>query len=247
MEKRQHPRILVPLVVELSHATLGTKLATAKDLSDGGVFVYLVDHALQDGANLQIRLKTELVGDTQNAPTVQTQVVRVDDDGIALTFKNRTAHHLWSSVERLRDELLIGRDFFQAYEAIVGCHPEMGILLVQQHGKWGFPGYYLEVDVEPQEARRKYMGEQFGAIDFADQGPMEVRTFYNQILPEASTLCVMHAVAIQNTRLKLAASSSYKDLRWVVRPKDINDLTVAHTWVRSVALAQLERMTQTTT
>jgi hypothetical protein len=91
MEKRQHPRISVLLLVEISNAALGKRETTAKDLSDDGVFVYLDDHTLQIGTAVKIKLKTTHVSDTQTAPTVEANVVRVETDGVALAFKNKTA------------------------------------------------------------------------------------------------------------------------------------------------------------
>lgn len=242
MEQRQHPRVSVPLVVEISHATLGKRETTARDISDGGVFVYLTDHTLKVGAAIKIKLQATLVNDSQNGPTVDAVVARVEDDGVALSFKNKTAHHLWSSVERLRTELAIGRDYFQVYQALVCRHLDKGILLTQQHGKWGFPGLFLQVDTPPAESRRDYLNRELSITAYSQEAPIAVESFHNPYLPEASTLCIMHGLTLSQPGAQLSPDSASKDLKWAVRPKDVNDLTVSHEWVRDIALKELKSM-----
>lgn len=241
MEMRQHPRISVPLLVEISNAALGKRETTAKDLSDGGVFVYLDDHTLQIGTAVKIKLKTTHVSDTQTAPTVEANVVRVETDGVALAFKNKTAHHLWASVERLRDELVVGRDYFQAYEAFICQHAVKGILFVQQNGKWSFPGHFLKADTPIEQLRTFYLDANLGLSPSTSMELVGVENFSNPVLPESSTLCLVHRMEVSVTAITLPSESCFKDYKWVSREKDLRDLTVPQAWVRSAAEVILKK------
>ena len=242
MENRQHPRVCIPLVVELTHATIGTREATARDLSDGGLFIYLDDHPLQQGAQLKIRRQRTAVDDSQSNPTVDVQVVRIEDEGVALRFKNKTAHHLWSSVERLRSELSIGQDYFQAYEAILCQHLDKGMLFVQQHGKWTLPGHYLKVDVPIADGRRAYLKTELGISEFTAAQVHGVHSFHSEFIPEASTLCIVQGITLAQPQPQLPADSSIKETRWIAKHKDLADLTVSHGWIRDVATRHLRQM-----
>ena len=41
MDRREHPRIQIPLLVELSHPSIGRQNCVARDISEGGVFVQI--------------------------------------------------------------------------------------------------------------------------------------------------------------------------------------------------------------
>jgi len=105
MEHREHIRIQIPLGVEVSHPAIGTIQTTARDISEGGVFVNLVEQKIKVGAKLKVKILNLLDTDTQHTPAVDMQVARVTESGLGLTFTNKTAEHLWQSVERLREEL----------------------------------------------------------------------------------------------------------------------------------------------
>ncbi len=115
MEKREHPRIQIPLLVELIHPAIGTVQTTAKDISEGGLFVYLANPKIREGGKLKLRVLTTFPTDTQSKPTIEMQVKRVTEEGLGLAFINKTAQHLWSSVQQPRQELAIGRDYFQVH------------------------------------------------------------------------------------------------------------------------------------
>ena len=230
------------MLAEISHAALGLRETTAKDLSDGGVFVFLSDHALQIGATVKIKLKTTQISDTQTAPTVEAHIVRVETDGVALAFKNKTAHHLWASVEKLRDELMVGRDYFQAYAGLVCQHSTKGILFVQQNGKWSFPGHFLKANVVIEQLRASYLDVNLGLSSNSSMELVAVENFSNPALPESSTLCLIHRMEFSDSTITLPSGSCLKDYKWIAREKDLRDLTVPQDWVRRAAEAILKKL-----
>ena len=152
MELREHPRIQIPLLVELKHATIGTVEATARDVSEGGVFVNLAESKLAQGAKVQVTLQHTSDVETTATPTVQMVVQRVEPDGVALKFANKSYQHIWQSVDRYRSDLTVGRDYFQVYQSAVLSNSSGELLLAMENGKWLFPGHYLVVSDDWQEA-----------------------------------------------------------------------------------------------
>ena len=57
MEQRTHPRIQLPLLVEVQHPSIGRRRCTARDVSEGGLFVQVSDHSINVGAKLKITTK----------------------------------------------------------------------------------------------------------------------------------------------------------------------------------------------
>ena len=104
MERRQHPRVQIPLLVGIKHPSIGQIRAMARDASEGGIFVHLDDPKIKRGAKLKVTLLNSNSVDNQPTPTVDMEVQRVEADGIGLAFTNTTGTHLWTSVQRLREE-----------------------------------------------------------------------------------------------------------------------------------------------
>ena len=236
IENREYDRIKLPLLVEVSHATVGTVEATARDISEGGIFVELPDSGLTVGAQVKVRLRARHITDFQYAPTVDVKVARLADDGLALEFKNKTAEHLWTSVERLRDELSLKQDFFQVYQILLVSHAERGMLFVQQHGKWTFPGVYLEASDNPIEKLEALCKDDLG-IEAESIKPLLTKGITHDALPEASTFCVAYETQTEE-RLP---QPSYKDWRWINKPGELADITVAFPFIRELAEAYLAR------
>ncbi|MEM8768819.1 MAG: PilZ domain-containing protein [Pseudomonadota bacterium] len=236
-ERRQHPRIQLPLLVELQHPSLGRKRCVARDVSEGGVFVYLEESGLRPGATLRLTLKNATTLDTQPTPTVEMEVRRVDKDGLGLEFRNRTSRHLWESVERIRAELAIGRDYFQLHVAALVLKDPGRLLIVQQNGRWTFPGLYLVVGDDWREALRAMLKERFGiTADPATMQLLSLETESSDKIPEAAvakTFVIMQADA---TEYHFEPGDRYKDDRWLQNPRMIDELTFADDLTRRQAL-----------
>lgn len=237
-ERRQHPRIQLPLLVELQHPSLGRKPCVARDISEGGVFVYLEDSGLRPGATLRLTLKNVTTLESQPTPTVEMEVRRVDEDGLGLEFKNKTSRHLWESVERLRAELAIGRDYFQLHVAAVVLREPGRLLIVQQNGRWTFPGLFLVVGEDWREALQSMLADRFGiAADTTAMELLNLETESSDKIPEAAVAKAFVIMQADAAEYHFEPGDRYKDDRWLQNPRMIDELTFADDMTRRQALA----------
>lgn len=242
MEQRRYPRIQLPLLVELKHPTLGTLRCTAKDISEGGVFVHTDKPQVKPGAKVKLTLQNTLSVDTQPTPTVEMEVKRVQEDGLGLAFVNATGRHLWQSVERLRSELAIGKDYFQVHLNVVLINPDNAILLAQLHGKWTFPATFLTVGQDWQAALGAFLASEFG-ITVTDVGQiLAMNSLGYPELPEAAVVDLYVEAGAADDRCTLAKGSRYRATRWTDRRRDIEEITFARDQVRDLADAALKRL-----
>ena len=83
--QREHPRTPMKCRIRISHDSLGSVFAQTRDLSDGGVYIY-IQHA--ELAALQPGMI--VTGQVQDlpipAPELELEVVRVDVDGAGFRF-----------------------------------------------------------------------------------------------------------------------------------------------------------------
>jgi hypothetical protein len=242
MEKRQHPRIQIPLLVELNHPALGTVQTRARDVSEGGIFVYLDEPPVKVGSKLKLRLLTVLPTDTQPTPTVDVEVKRISEEGLGLAFANRTGEHLWKSVERLRDELEIGRDYFQVHQSLALTHADKGVLVLQQNGKWLFPGYFLMVGQNAAESARTFASTELGLTLQTAPIPTTVDSATDVTVSEAAVYSVILTAAVDSADIHFAENSPFKDWRWLNKPRDLSDITFAAELQRNQAGLLLDVM-----
>src|SRR4030095_5770984 len=134
METRQHPRIQLPFEVEVAHPIFGRVRTIARDISESGLFIQMPPGALKEGSKLKVTILNAALIEHTPTPTVELEVARVADEGLGLRFINQTGRHLWQSVERMRQELAIGRDYFQVFQAGLIVNREAKLLVAQQHG-----------------------------------------------------------------------------------------------------------------
>ncbi len=244
MEQRQHARVQIPLLVELSHPALGTVQSKARDISEGGIFVFLDNPPVKVGSKLKLRLLTVLPTDTQPTPTVDMEVKRVAEDGLGLAFINRTAEHLWGSVEHLRSELQIGRDYFQVHQSLALTHPDKGVLLVQQNGKWLFPGYFLLVGSNALQSATEFVQAELGLNITAAPIPTAVDSMADVTVAEAALYSVILTTSVTGHEVRLGAESFYKDWRWLNKVRDLSEITFALDLHRNQAQLLLEVMSK---
>ncbi len=235
MEQREHIRIQIPLGVEVTHPAIGTVQTTARDISEGGVFIHLVEPKIRASAKLKVRILNLLDTDTRHTPAVDMQVQRVSDEGMGLTFTNKTAEHLWQSVERLRDELQIGRDYFQVHQSVVLQNKPYGVLLVQQDGKWLLPGHYLVVGDVGEKALRNYIRRTLGVKVSTPLTPIVTDSAPDISVLEAATFRVIFTASITENELKISDSSPIRDYRWINKTRDLKEITFAAELQREAA------------
>ena len=242
MDRREHPRIQIPLLVELSHPSIGRQNCVARDISEGGVFVQIdVEKdasSIREGASVRLTLQNPNTIDTQPTPTVEMEVRRVEDAGLGLSFKNRTSRHLWESVERLRDELAVGRDYFQLHVAALVMKETGRLLVVQQNGKWTFPGTYLIVGDDWRSALSRLLSERF-SITMAERDlqVLAVETESAESMPEAAVAKIFAITRADTSAFSFQPGDRYKDSRWLQNPRMIDELTFADDLTRSQARA----------
>jgi ADP-ribose pyrophosphatase YjhB (NUDIX family) len=242
MERREHPRIQLPLLVELNHPSIGRKHCVARDISEGGVYVQIdVQNeapGIRVGATVRLTLKNPTTIDTQPTPTVEMEVRRVEESGIGFSFKNRTSRHLWESVERLRDELAVGRDYFQLHVAALIMKETGRLLVVQQNGKWTFPGTYLVVGDSWQSALSRVLAERFSLhVDAEDLKVLTIETESSEAMPEAAVAKVFAIATADTEGFSFSPGDRYKDSRWLQNPRMIDELTFADEVTRRQARA----------
>lgn len=83
-EKRDSLRIVASFKVEMTNPEVGTILTKTRDISDGGAFVFT-----QEGScpKLNTRIKLRVLGlPGEEASPVESEVVRIESDGIGVKF-----------------------------------------------------------------------------------------------------------------------------------------------------------------
>ncbi len=242
MEQREHPRIQIPLLVELIHPAIGTVQTTARDISEGGLFVYLANPKVREGGKIKLRVLTTLPTDTQSKPTIEMQVKRVTDQGLGLAFINKTAQHLWGSVQQPRQELAIGRDYFQIHLSLAVLHEKKGVLLVQENGKWLLPGRFLIVGESAEKALRDFAETGLGLPLSSNIKPIAADSTIETGLSEAATYSVIYESTTTVSAIDLPKQSQYRDWRWLNRNRDLREITFAVPFQRSTVEALLQQL-----
>lgn len=242
MEQRRFPRIQLPLLVELRHPSLGARRCIARDISEGGVFVHTDIPQIKPGAMVKVTLQNTLAVESQPTPTVDMEVKRVEDDGLALAFTNVTGRHLWRSVERLRTELAIGQDYFQVHLNALVINDSGALLLAQHHGKWTFPATFLQVGQDWHEALRGYLADDLGIQVAGFGGVLAMNSVGLPELPEAAVLDLFVEVRGAGDQVRPAKGSRYRNVRWTDRRREVEESTFATEQVRDLADAALKRL-----
>lgn len=245
MEQRRYPRIQLPLLVELKHPTLGTHRCTARDISEGGVFVYYTDNPqIKPGAKVKLTVQNTLGVEALPTPTVEMEVRRVEPEGLALSFTNVAGRHLWQSVEHLKTEAAIGRDFFQVHVNVLVISDANNILLTQQHGKWTFPATFLKVGQDWRATVERFLHKEL-AVTVTGFGQIVAMTALGHPeVPEAAVLDVFVEVHAETGESRPAPGSRYKSVRWTDRRRDVEESTFATEQIRELADAALRRLVQ---
>ncbi|MEQ8861369.1 MAG: PilZ domain-containing protein [Pseudomonadales bacterium] len=241
MDQRRHPRIQLPLLVELKHPTTGVHRCIARDVSEGGVFVYTEKPQIKPGAKVKLTLQNTLSVESQPTPTVDMEVKRVDADGLALAFVNATGRHLWQSVERLRTELAIGQDYFQVHLNALVINDDNAILLAQQHGKWTFPATFLEVGQDWRAALEAFLARDLDVPVSGFGNVVAMNSVGYPELPEAAVIDLFVEAYSSARSCKPGKKSRYKTVRWTDRRRDIEEATFASEEIRELADAALMR------
>lgn len=84
--QRSDSRMPINLQVEVTHASIGTVELRTLNISNGGIFVIVEGElSLAVGTQVKVKVKGKL-GDGEDPPLVDMQVVRIEPLGIGLKF-----------------------------------------------------------------------------------------------------------------------------------------------------------------
>jgi len=242
MEQRRYPRVQLPLLVELKHPAVGALRCIARDVSEGGIYVYVDNPRIKPGAKVKVTVQNTLGVETQPTPTVEMEVKRAEEDGLALEFVNVVGRHLWQSVEQLRTELAIGRDYFQVHLNVLAINDRGAILLAQQHGKWTFPATFLRVGEDWRDSAKRFLKVEFG-VELREFGQIiAMNSVGHAELPEAAVLDVFVEARTAAEGCRLAEGSRYRHARWTDRRRDVEEATFASEQIRELAEEALKRL-----
>lgn len=241
MDTREHARIQLPFEVEVTHPSAGLQRSIARDISESGMYVAMATDGLRVGSKVKLRVIVSTLTEGSPTPTVEMEVVRLDAEGVGLKFSNRTSHHLWQSVVRQREELAVGRDYFQVFQAAVIVNPQRKLLVVQEHGRWLFPGCYLMVGEAWLEVLKNALRESLGLDDVRFRDTLEVDSGTDIVAAERAMLSLFHRFSCDVSRAKPAPGGRYTKVKWIGRTTGLEDLTFSHPLLRGVAQRALDR------
>jgi hypothetical protein len=241
MDSRQFPRIQLPIEVELTHPSIGKWRRIARDVSEGGVFVVSDSGPLRTGAKIKLTVLSAALVESTPTPTIDMEIVRITDEGLGLKFVNSTSQHLWSSVQHLRRELEIGRDYFQVFQGALVLNPQNKLLVVQQHGKWLFPGDYLTVGDDHAATLTGFLTTELGLEDLRLCDVVGVDSGAGGQASEGATFSVFHRFSSSSDRVRLRDGSRYRQGRWVGRTLSLEELTFSHPILRTLAVTAFDR------
>ena len=232
-ERRGHPRIRIPLVVEVAHKSFGKQTTTVRDLSQNGMFVELPEPALRRGARIklsQIRLSTV---DQHATPTVDAVVRRVEPDGLSVEFDSKVGAHLWNTVERTREELAVGQDLFQIHQSVAVFDYRGWLLIAQTQGRWGLPGTYLRVEDDPNELLKEYFLKTFN-LHIEPGRLIDQNIESNPKAREASVFRLVRAASADDHETRLLPGQGYKQLRWLSSERGADEVQFASPFDRNI-------------
>lgn len=86
IDKRIHKRIHLPATVKLMHPDIGEVRLKARDVSDGGVYLYCDDpELLPIGSEAMM----QAINEDMEMPIIDVKIVRKDSEGMGLEFINQ--------------------------------------------------------------------------------------------------------------------------------------------------------------
>lgn len=238
MEQRQQPRISVPIEVDLNHASIGTVQTVTRDVSASGVFVLLSNPTLPMKARVKVTLRNLPMIEAGPTPTVPMIVERIDDDGVGLSFANRASEHLWNSVQRVRDQLTVGEDLFQVYQSGVVVSDDGQLLVVNEAGRWMYPGSYLRAGADGPDALTDYLIAELALSNPRLESPLQAQTL-ERPATEATVFSVFYRFSCSAAKAELAEGSRYREARWVSRRMEIEELSFSDEALRPLGYRAL--------
>lgn len=82
-DKREHARTPMACRIKIQHESIGELVVKTRDISDGGVFVVLEPDQVPPIGSV---VTGQVQGMMAEAPVVEMEVVRVEQEGVGLRF-----------------------------------------------------------------------------------------------------------------------------------------------------------------
>lgn len=233
-DRREHARVEIPLEVELEHPSMGHRRCRVRDLSQDGLFLEFPGHDLVPGARLRVTPIAPAILGHDHCPTVEIEVARVAEDGLGTRFANRTQAYLFSSFRQRRTALEVGIDYFQIHVAALVNDASGRLLVVDDHGRWLFPGTFLVVGRQVEQVIGDMLKADL-ALELASlEAPIATATLDGGLAPEGATLALFHRCTSLGEG-NADASGRFRRLRWLPPGRDPSELVFADPFLRDLA------------
>jgi len=238
-EKRKHTRIELPFQVEVQHASLGSVKTIATNISEGGMFIELDSPKTTVGSIVNVTVLSLPLVESPPTPSIKMIVRHSSSVGLGLEFSSNTSRHLWETVNRARNTLIVGEDYFQVFQSAIIVDPKRRILLVQQTGKWLLPGSYLKVGQNWEKALTSNLKRSLGLSNLTHNELMGIDSYPDITAKEAAVFTVFHRFSSIASEVNLPSDGQYTNSKWLVHERAINELTFSHPLLRSIVLKTL--------
>lgn len=270
MERRKHPRVQLPLEIELSHPSIGRRAVVARDLTDEGLYAWYPDAPFKVGSAVDVCLQGAPMIESRPTPRVKMRVSRLDENGIVLAFINKSGAHLWRSADLTPSELTIGKDLFRVFQAACVRDTAGRLLTVQQNGRWLFPGNYLQAGEAWSAMLEGYLASTLNLTDTRYVRTVLTHNNEEVVARESSTMTLFHLYtlpyaphlshqdAAANTKhtnqtranptkvnrtcvdVRLSNDSPYSKARWIEKQRQLDELSFSAEPLRELARSLLQ-------
>ncbi len=239
-DKRKHPRIELPFQVEIQHASLGVIRTIATNISEAGMFVDLDEPTTTVGSYVNVTVLSLPLVESPPTPSIKMIVRHCSSNGLGLEFSSNTSRHLWETVNRARNTLIIGEDYFQVFQNAIIVNPKKQILLVQQTGKWLLPGEYMKVGQEWEKSLKHTLKKTLGLGGLIHTELMGIDAYPDIPAKEAAIFTVFHRFSASDAGVTLLPKGQYSASKWIGHERAVNELTFSHPLLRSYALKTIK-------
>lgn len=241
-ERRKHPRVELPLEVDLRHPFIGTKTVVARDMNDEGVYAWYPEPPFKVGSSIDVTMRCRAMIESRPTPTVKMKVSRVDATGMVLNFSNKSGAHLWRTADSTQRELAIGEDLFRVFQAAVIRDPAGRILTVQQNGRWLYPGTYLQTGKCWRDELQNFLSNTLNLTETRFERTVLTHCDTEIVALESSIMSVFHLFSLDTAdksadRIKVAPSKDalYTKTRWIDGQRQLDELSFSAEPLRELA------------
>jgi len=226
----------------LTHPFIGHRTVTARDMNDAGVFAWFPDAPFKIGSHMDVTIKHANMIESRPTPTVKMKVLRVQHDGIALGFVNKSGAHLWQSAGLHLEELQVGKDLFRVHQTALVRDNNGKILSVQQNGRWLFPGCWLETSQSMEATLCAYLATTLNLTDAVFLRTVLTHTDPELVARENSTLsvfCLYGLGTVDPNSIAPVRNSPYTKACWIENQLQLEEMSFSAEPLRALTRSLL--------